>query len=234
MRMKYSLIMPYYDRISQLDYTLKSFQRYERDDFEVIIVEDKKANLKMHRDLVSIIGIHAMKIKGELKVISSSVGEYNPATAFNEGVAVAKGEFIILTSPEIYHETDILTGLDYEFTKSSEVYVICACMAINAKGFYQQWYQHSEYRDARYHFCSALSAVNYLKIGGFDQDFTSGYGYDDDDFRDRVINVGIPFIIRDDLLTIHQFHNKVRPHDWRMRLNRNKQLYENKKRDRHA
>ena len=222
--MKYSIILPYYDRLPQLLNTLASFSVLykDRNDYEVIIVEDKKQTDLMRKDLQLNLWSFA-KIK--ITCINSQAEKaYNPATAYNEGAKAAQGEYFILSSPECKHNVNILKALDKEFTK--DVYVVCACLSLKEDGNFHMWYQHSVHRDLRYHFCSAISKENYFKIDGFDERYTKGYGYDDNSFRDKVINAGIPFSIRDDLLVIHQHHKKVRPKNYKQLLQRNKQLYE--------
>jgi len=230
--MKYSIIMPYYDRIEQLRNTLESFVRLysDRDDFQVVIVLDNKLTVGMERQYYSLTSEYNEHLQIST-IWSSGQNVYNPATAFNEGADWASGEILILTSPECQHEINILAGLDIEFEKTKDVYVVCACKALTHTGKMKMWYQHSEHRNAQYHFCTALSAENYNKVGGFNEEYTSGYGYDDNSFRDRIKRAGIPFINRDDLLTIHQWHEKIRPENWRELLKRNKLLYESEFRD---
>ena len=229
-KIKYSVIMPYYNRAKQLEETLKSFDRLYcgRDDFEVVIVRDSKCDYAMNRELADIVEPYDFPII----MIDCKTEKpcYNPATAFNNGAAISAGEYLILTSPECSHQDNILAGLDEEFGARPFSYVVCACWAVNRKKKKNApegvWYQHGEHNNKQYHFCSCLLKKLYLSVGGFDERFTDGYGYDDDAFRDRVRNKGIFFKNRDDLVVFHQLHEKVKPANCRALLERNRTLYE--------
>jgi glycosyltransferase involved in cell wall biosynthesis len=231
-KIKYSVILPYYDRAEQLKNTLESFDLYYsgRADFEVVIVRDSKCDFAMNRELDDIVEPFDFQII----VIDCCVDRpcFNPATAFNQGVEIARGEYIILTSPECSHKADILAGFDEEFAARPFSYVICSCWAVDRKKKRRTgeetgtWYQHSEHRNKQYHFCSCLSKSLFLSVGGFDERFTDGYGYDDDAFRDRVRMKGVFFKNSDDLMVFHQYHDKVKPANWKALLDRNRKLYE--------
>lgn len=225
---KYSILMPYYNRHIQLVETLQSFQQYKRDDFEVILIEDDKnvQNAVYHQLLLKIIHqFNTIKIT-HLRHLEASI---SPVTMFNMAAKVAKGQYLILTSPECRHEVDILSGLDIEFDNNIKSYVICACQSLNKNDSFHMWYQHSIHRNAKYHFCSAISRSSYFLIGGFDEQYKDGYCFDDDDFRDTIKKEGIPFVERDDLFVSHQAHDKgYRPINWEVLWNKNKKIYESK------
>ena len=222
--MKYSFIMPYFNRAIQLDKTLETFTALygNRHDFEVIIIEDPKnklEDLKMvapyHDELFGVLGKYRSNLNIHCLELQSSNPTYSPVLHYNLGAKCA-GQFVILTSPEVKHGADILSGFDFEFEKNEDVYVVCACESQDPNGKFKMWYQHTEYRDVRYHFCSALSRKSFERIGGFDSRFSAGYCFDDDMFKTRVERAGIPFVVRDDLKTTHQWHAKIIPskHLW--------------------
>lgn len=228
--MKYSIIMPYYERAEQLQKTLESFTELygRRYDFEIVIVRDSKMNPKQTRELIDI----ADQFKFLITIISDGLKKpcFNPSTAFNRGAEAACGEYVVLTSPECLHENDILGGLDEEFEVRPFSYVVCACKAApRAKKDQKKefvWYQHGTHNNKQYHFCSCLHRDLYQEVGGFDERFTDGYGYDDDAFRDRVRMKGVFFKNRDDLIAFHQEHAKTKPPGWKKLLQRNRDLYE--------
>ena len=96
------------------------------------------------------------------------------------------------------------------------------------RGSVKEWVQHSEYRPARYHFCSALRKDLYLQVGGFDEQFSRGFCFDDDDFRESVIEAGITITQRDELLTWHQWHPHCDVPDKKALWDRNRAIYEAK------
>lgn len=216
--------MPYYDRADQFKKTLDSFCEFysNRDDFEAIAIEDYKnsTNEKLHNELIGIVDDYEFQAitHGEYSI------SYNPSTAYNIGSNVASGEYIIITSPECMHGVDILSGLD-EIFESFNGYVICSCMSLDVNGNKNKWYQHSVERNAEFHFCSAMSADLYKKIGGMDEDFTAGYCFDDDAFRDRVKLAGIEFYHADDLVVYHQDHKKHNVPSRQKLWDRNRKLW---------
>ena len=240
----YSIIMPYYRRKIQLFNTIASLRDHynSRFDWELIIVEDIKnaADEAAHASLfetLEYIPSH-FRIK---HIIAGELNWSNPAPLFNAGVQVSEGKNLVITNPECFHINNILGGLDREFELNPDVYVVCACESAgdftkwtlgltDFKWDHHMWYQHSKHRNELYHFCSSISRENYDHIGGFDDEFALGIGYDDNDFRDSIITAGIKVITRDDLLVIHQKHSKhsTRTADYRKRLKRNKELYEKK------
>lgn len=239
-RIKYSIIMPYHNRPGQLFNTFMSFSHHynDREDFEIILVEDikNKNDQEWHDALVDI--IEKFQYSFNIKLIESIVDNcYNPSKLFNIGVEASTGEYIILTNPECFHHSNILNGLD-GIEKLKESYIVCSCLNIHKYKLFSDnfesfqceahsWYQHSKHRNAMFHFCSCISKENYLKIGGFDERFSDGYCYDDDDLRETIKRNNIPFIIKDDLLTFHQAHEAAArnvPNIEKL-LKRNKALY---------
>lgn len=221
--MKYSLILPYYRR-PELRKALESFAHHYvgRDDYEVLVVEDSKneADYNRHVELDCIIYEFSRKMK--IRYFLDEKVSYNPAHKYNLGVSAAEGQFIVLSNPEVVHDTNILAGLDEAFAKDPEVYVVCACAAID-KGVLISWYQHSRMRNALFHFCSAMSKANYQKVGGFDEVYCGGIGFEDEDFVRRVTMAGIRVIPKDDLITAHLEHDKeyIDSHRDLVEVNRN-------------
>lgn len=237
----YSFVMPYIDRIPQLWNTLISYNHWygHRHDWEIIIVQDQKCTAS-DRTLLRQVVID-MPVKIVERCNNVDMDEFNPSRLFNAGVAEATGTFIVLTSPEIFHNVDILSGFDDEFARNHNAYIVCACQELvnycrarierieDMGGHRRRWFQHSRHRPANYHWCSALSKENFLSIGGFDEEFAPGYCFDDDSWRQRVVEFGLPVVIRDNLLVLHQQHATApKPEDSMARWERNKALYESK------
>ena len=243
---KYSFIIPYIDRIVQFQNTLVSYKHWYglRKDWEIILVIDPKCTRKeLLLRQVSRYTKEGFVIR--LVEAKSNGNVYNPSSAFNLGVSFARGQFVIITSPEVYHDTDVLSGLDEMFDDDPYVYAVCACrnrktpknprLALQSitthgelRGPLDAWFQHSEYRPAMYHFCSAMSRDLYNKIGGFDERFTAGYCFDDDDFRNNIQKADVEIVQLDYLLTYHQEHAGVKPANHMDLWRRNKALYEEK------
>ncbi len=225
---KYSFIMPYIDRAVQLLATLESFRKFysDRDDYEIILVEDGKNTGKAHDKLFAVAEMYNQLLPGIIHILPFSGEFYNPAPLYNHGVEKAEGKYVAITEPECKHEKDILLGLDEEFEKDSGCCVVCGCVAYDENGKFKKWFQHSEFRDTRSPWCNTVSKELYESSGGFPHEFGYGYAFDDNAFRDNLINAGVPFILRDDLLVVHQHHVKHTPSNKQALWNKNKKLYE--------
>jgi GT2 family glycosyltransferase len=217
--------MPYYNRANQLYNSLGSFLYHykDRNDFEVIIIEDGKTvkDEKRHKELRTVINCHNLHLNiGHIQTDYKDC--WNPAPLFCDGIEASSGEFLVLTNPEIFHKSNILSALDVEFTKDKNVYIVCACENVKIDRYYEtvqdmdkfkyehlMWYQHSEHRNRLLHFCTSISREQYDKIGGFDRRYMYGAAVEDVDFVEKVKKSGMPIIVRDDLVTLHQDHGKA-------------------------
>jgi hypothetical protein len=223
--MKYSIVLPYYNR-PELFNTLLSFRHHykERKDVEIIIVEDSK-NIEAKHDLL----LYILSDFKDLNIIhiNDPLESYSPCHKYNLGVSVSRGFFIVLSSPEIFHEENVLAGLDKDYDIDVNAYVVCSCKSVifdkkkldkfeDYKSYSlnpeyahcQSWYQHSEHRNLTYHFCVGILKDNYVKIQGFDERYCKGLGFDDNSFLHRASNGGMRLVVRDDLVTLHIEHNK--------------------------
>jgi hypothetical protein len=238
---EYSIIIPYIDRPVLLHNTLMSYAHWygRRDDLEILIIQDSKcSNPEDLKDVVDLWTRRGLDIQ---VIDQETTKSYGPSILFNKGVSKCHGQYVVLTSPEIYHNVDILKELDDSFEEDPDQYIVCACQSLkrprplrksrqfgDLRSEVSEWFQHSIHRPNRYHFCSALKKELYLKIGGFDEQFSDGFCFDDDDFRETVIKAGIEIVQRDDLLTSHQWHGHCDVPDKMIRWNNNKSLYETK------
>lgn len=237
--MKYSILMPYHMRADQLSSTLHSFLHHylDRDDFEVIIIEDSKnrRNGAEHNALVEVVEWFRETIPILLLQADDRNG-CNASALYNLGSEFARGAFLVITNPEVMHVSNVLFGFDQEMDINPLAYVMCACFSIDKTRFMNydasevegHWYQHSQHRDVQCHFCSVISKAMYDNIGGFDDAYSKGMCFDDDDFKNKIKSANIPMVSRDDLITLHLFHDKSKPSNY-LELHRiNKAYYERK------
>jgi GT2 family glycosyltransferase len=212
--------MPYFDRRDQIRETFESFRHVyaHRKGFEVIIVEDQKNDDNIFWVLNEYAGLFSINL-----LEAQHVG-YNPAPLFNQAARHAQGEILVITNPECLHTVDVLGGIEEEIKRDPNCYVVCGCMSYRG-GRFHRWFQHSEHHPRLFHFCSAMTKDLYWKIGGFDESFGEGFGFDDDDFRDRIIEAGIEVVCRDDLVVIHQEHKKGKVPNYGALHSRNKKLW---------
>jgi glycosyltransferase involved in cell wall biosynthesis len=89
------------------------------------------------------------------------------------------------------------------------------------------WYNHSKWRPLALHFCNAIMKKDLDDLGGFDERFGSGFGFDDNEFIWRIrerkkMNISLidrPFVI-------HQFHGVSDYVNNQQSFVKNKNLYE--------
>jgi predicted glycosyltransferase involved in capsule biosynthesis len=120
---------------------------------------------------------------------------------------------------------DVLTYVSKNVNENN--YISMACYSVNKRitlketienfkilpqqsvSAYIGWYNHSKYRPVHYHFCAALTKRNLNILGGFDERYAMGIGYEDNEFIDRVKRLNLEMVIADDVPVIHQWHPKV-------------------------
>jgi len=212
MKYKYSIIMPYYNRIVQLQKTLMSFAELYagREDFEVVLIVDNRDSDFAGVSTTIDMQIHRMDNNSQ-----------SPVKMYNYGASKAQGEYFVITNPECLHETDILGELDRKIDDDPNGYYVARCKYQDGNTW--TWKQHPEHAPSLMHFCSCLSRQNYENVGGMDEDFADGYCFDDDAFRDAVRLKGVN-IEHLDGIVFHQSHSM----DWKRHPQR-KKLWERNK-----
>jgi len=237
---KYSIILPYYKR-PEFESSLVSFAHHYvgRRDYEIIVIEDIKNELDLEHN--KIFNDIVKKFKGTIPIVHyvDPHDSFSPCRKYNQGFTKALGEYIIFSSPEIFHESNILDGLDKLFEDDKESYYVCSCRArrfINPilekyndhySGEMIMWYQHSKMRNAMFHFCSAISKENFKKVGGFDERYCGGIGFDDESFLERIKLKGIGIIPIDDLVTTHIEHDRTYVDEYPELVEVNRKLFLN-------
>lgn len=213
--MKYSFIIPYYHRPS-FQITLSSMLHFYggRSDWEVLVIEDSKDTQEDTDILVGI--LQKFPTLPVRRLWFDNSGAHTGVKIFNYGARESHGEFLILQNPECAHMSNILSGLDAEFSDGVEKHVVCAVLSVNFEGLvdtFQEfkptpniWYQHSVYNNRQYHFCAALPKDTYTRVGGFDEAYAKGVSYDDDDFVLTLKKNRVPIVSRDHLLAVHIEH----------------------------
>jgi glycosyltransferase involved in cell wall biosynthesis len=223
--------MTYYNRKELFYNTIKSIARSKFTKFEVIVVDDGSS--PEHRLEEYIKEFPFLKI---IRIEPENKNYVNPCIPFNIGINAALGDIIMLQNPECYHTGDILTHA-YKFVNDGN-YISYSTYAITENTYkvmleqikagtittnylkllpqrptggvdLDGWYNHSIYRPMCYHFCSAISRNNMVKLNGFDERYRDGIGYDDNEFLERIKRLGLNIMIEDDLSVIHQYHETV-------------------------
>jgi hypothetical protein len=214
--MKYSILIPYINRAKEFRMALSTYAiRYSdnRDDFEFVIVEDGKnwCNPTLTQELTDIIDEYPM-----LNIVRCpGISSMNPSCHFNQATKIARGKYLIVTNPETMATSDVFGLLDNEPAIDTS-YILASCMNVEdvvikngmATWKFLEWYQHSVFKNTRLHFFSVISKELYEQVGGFDEEYTKGIGFEDNDFANNLILNNIPFVYRDDISTAHIMHDK--------------------------
>ena len=229
---KISIVTAYYNRKKQFYETLKSIANSKFKNFELIVVDD--CSLPEHRLEEYLKEFSFLKI---IRIEKENKWHINSCVPYNIGIREAVGDIIILQNPECLHVHDVLTyvneniddskyitistyALDEESTqtqlKNYDINTIKKFiekspqeLEIRNKGQHMGWYNHSKFRPTHYHFCSAITKKNMNKLNGFDERYSYGIGYEDNEFLERVKRLKLKLSIADDILVIHQYHPKV-------------------------
>ncbi len=128
---------------------------------------------------------------------------FNPSKALNLGVREARYDNVIITSPEVKPVTAVLKQLSEVLDQN----VLCQVHDQDPEGNLKVLVCEG-YRSATpaMYFLAMFRKEDIYKINGWDEDFMFGYAYEDNDFGDRWVRAGLPFIMRDDIQGVHQYH----------------------------
>jgi glycosyltransferase involved in cell wall biosynthesis len=197
--------MPYWQRRHVLADTLKTYRDlYPSEDLEIVIVDDGSPEPP---------GPEAAEAPARVVALPQKTQALNPCVPFNRGVAAARGDIIVLTNPEVVHKTPILAHMREHLLKlGPRGYVAAACWSPE----HRWWFCHSELQPdpkkvgrakmpdgAGLHFCAMLYRDFFAEVGGFDEIYRGGQGYDDNDLLWKLHAAGAVFHIADDLVTEH-------------------------------
>lgn len=207
-----SVIMPYWDRLELLKKTLISFSDfYIGVDLEVIIADDGSG--------LSMSDIDEYHLDIKIINLTYKSGAKNPCVPLNRAAAAATGEFLAITNPEVIHTTPVLEQLCEQVASNGPTHYCSAGVWSADK---QKWYNHSvenTKRTARaptpscagLHFLAVMKTDFFRVVGGFDETYRDGQGYEDSDFLWKLHASGGTFSIRDDLVVEHVSTNTAWP-----------------------
>jgi glycosyltransferase involved in cell wall biosynthesis len=236
--MKIVIVLTYYDRQFQLQRTLRSFCKTAHDDFEVIIIDDSSPDSPD-------IGIHNFPIE---VYRTKNKNWIDGSPAYNLGFihALEKNpDVIIIQNAESYHYGDVIS---YATTVTNETYISFGCYNLSREWTFKEhdlswivanfsnpavnneqnaWLNHKTIRPMGYHWCSAITAENLRKLNGFDERFTDGYCFEDDELLARIRILGLKIEVTDSPFVVHQWHNRSYvPVNWQELYNLNQRRYE--------
>lgn len=222
--------MTYFERQYQLDKTLESLSYSTHKDFEVVVVDDaSKEDIKLKMNYPFVVNV--IKVVGKNWV--------NGVPAYNIGfqLALLRGaDIVIIQNAECYHVGDVLS---YASNITSKEYIVFSCFSIDGGVTFKEhniydvirsnnhkvkhdgetgWYVHPVYRPLAYHFCSAITAENLVKINGFDERFSRGVSFEDNYLLHQIKCLGLQVKIAEKPFVVHQFHYTQPPPPDHLRL----------------
>jgi len=224
--MNVSIVMAYHNRRTQLLKTLDSIHYFGNP--EIIIVDDAS-----DERIEELPGVTVIRIEPNQKIW------INPCIPFNIGFAKATGDVIIIQNPECIHIGDIFGyaenlkegtvfshaaysldyHLEYDHYSPEGLKDLIMKEPQRIQVAHHGWYNHSIHRPVGFHFCMAIMRTDLEKIGGFDERFAGGIGFDDNDLVRRIKKAGMDLRIIDDPFVIHQKHARTDyQNTWTMRM----------------
>ena len=195
-----SVVMTTYNRPIQLAVTLASIIKQSVPDLEIIVIDDGD-DTRTPKLCVPLAD------QGYLRYLRlhrpHGHAHLNSGPVANIGLRLAQGEWILLQNAECVHiDPNLIRGLLNRATSSRNA-IFARVVALTEGGVESTLYCGTE-NPRPYFFCGLLARQVFLNLGGFDEDYTS-YGYEDDDFADRLYRFGITFEFTN-LLVHHQWH----------------------------
>lgn len=218
-----SIVMSYYNRLSQLRYTLKTIARSRVKDVEIVIVDDFSAP---EEDPVCLIPEYAdLNIRVIHMQDQVAKKDYcNPCVPYNVGLRASRGDMIVIQNPECCHMGDVLAHVVANLKPGNYLSFHCwSCVKHETRELQatdhldliptkkSRWYNHETERPVAFHFCNAITRQDLVQINGFDERYSRGHNWDDAELLYRIKKIcQVKFV--NDPYVIHQYHHKSYGH----------------------
>jgi len=219
-----SIVMAYFNRISQLRYTLQTIARSRVRDFEIVIADDFSAVDQSLDHLPQEFPSLNFKLIDMRKTYR--IKDWcNPCVPYNEAFRASSGDKIIIQNPECCHMGDVLWHVDQNLTQGTYLsFHTYACTKQDVRVLHStgvcpmfshskkaRWYNHETARPVAFHFCNAITRKDLQRINGFDERYAKGYNWDDVEFLHRIKKIcQVEFVA--DPWVVHQYHAKSYGH----------------------
>lgn len=229
-----SVLMPYYMRRAYFLNTMASYEHFYADkDIEVLVFDDgsmpEGACSYKPGDYSFPVRIYSWKSpagKGD---------NVNPCVLYNFLAWQARGDILMLTSPEIMHIKNIFETTNNFKDINDKSYGVCSCWHSFVPDQFLSysiedklniirtaspltcrrddqiahlfWHQHSVYNNRRFHFCTLITKELYYQMRGFDERYRLGVSYDDCEFVRRLDEeYKVEFVYYDSFNALHIDH----------------------------
>lgn len=195
----FSVIMPLdSNRLDQFKNTKRSYDAMAQKKEFIIPTRSRAALRKYFKE-------HHLDHDVRIIPYTHKIG-FNCSKALNIGVRNASYPYIIITSPEVKPLTPVLE----QFEKILGTNVICQVWDedenknVSRRPLISSKLEKSN--SPQMYFLAMFNKKDIEKINGWDEEFMKGYAYEDCDFGARWNRAGIPFVVRDDIQGLHQYH----------------------------
>lgn len=251
-----SYIVPHRNRVGLFRRNLESLAAQTDAEFEIVVVDNSDSNhLVILRETIQEFRTKGLSIRAftvdPTKCKYSHApqqygGNYNPAVSINVGVKQARGDVIVLTSPEVINaKTNVaLIKKGFEEGKSrfllgwieervsslipdlkdgieaDEIKRICSAQGHGAKCRPGHW------KPINY-FIGSMLKKDFISIGGIDERYMIGIGFEDDCFAQRCDEAGFPAELYTDVAGVHLSH--PRSYQGNLWTNPNAAIFKNKR-----
>jgi glycosyltransferase involved in cell wall biosynthesis len=237
--MKTSVIITSFKRANLLKHTLESIcVNYPKIDFEIIIINDG-----IEDDTENVCNLY----KDKLDIKYYFTGQRNldketwrcPSIPINYGVSKSNGDIIILSCAEMFQINDCIDLLSNPLIENPNLMTIPIIddddgnfLKMLEEKDYNQTLNLSVLKNNYLPFLMGVSRKKFLEIRGYDEEFSNGIGFEDNDFIDRMRSNGC-VTLQTGARAIHLYHQHLlvsnMTQDQLLLRERNQQLY-NKKR----
>lgn len=257
--MKISIVSSYYNRRQQFINTLNTIKKSSQiNNLEYIVVDDCSSNEHKIDDLVDIYPfLKVINLKSEDRWYTNPCVPFNKAikSATGDIIVIQNPECLHVGDilSDIVNKIDNTSYLTYAvYSTSKETatnlndlpydnehifhMIKSQLQPMNNINYVREgeacWYNHSIYRPAAYHFLSAITKNNMDSLNGFDERYSNGIGFDDDEFLHRIKLMGLNIKIIDEPFAVHQWHYSennffAKSENINMAIQKNKDLFDN-------
>lgn len=216
--MKLSIILPFYYKGHEFDIALGYNRQYLTDDMELVIPIDEPDS---EAEVKRILDKHDVT---EYQIRSNPQKHKwrNPAKAINVGIRMARGEYIIVMSPESVCVTNVYETL-YNSADVDEKLHTTGCVVFH-KGGFNTYDKLEDVFGAYTHFwygsiCASKEA--FFAVRGYNEGI-DGWGYDDIDIRVKLQREGYKLKLAHEAKVIHNEIEKTRPKDFKEQNKKNR------------
>jgi glycosyltransferase involved in cell wall biosynthesis len=142
--------------------------------------------------------------------------------AYNTGFRAAAGDVILINSSECMHVGNVIGYINDNFKEDSYMAfsTLMGAKDMDIEDFntgnpdsflaqsklYKTWWSVHSKVGNYIPYCAAINKKNMDILGGYDEQFVKGIGYDDYDFTHRVRNLGLKMQCIDSPFVFHQWH----------------------------